>query len=272
MILSFSSGDALKLISKIWEGAGGVRHPSLIAGLTVPLILGLSAVGLEKFIKRDWPIIELKFSKNNDQLTKSIQTRWIIIIPLIFSLYQGYQFTKLWIHTYEENPVVTQVIEGLNTDTLQWVQPPFGEHIYIEPAVKMGLKISPGTMTWQWKDRDYPIAYLEASHSGQPSGTSGIKKNINDIIIYSRPEQEYASVINDTQKTPCLARGTGGNLTVTCDTEYNGRLVIQENNWFGWKGWMDGKSVNILGKQWISVEVPKGNHTLSSGIAPGMFR
>lgn len=259
-ILLFSSGDALKLISKIWEGAGGIRHPPQIAGLTIPLILGLSAAGLDKLLKLDWPKLELRFSEDNSPQAKSLPTQWIIFIPLVFSLYQGYQFTKLWIHTYEESPEIAQVIEGLKTETLQWVQPPYGEHFYIEPAVRMGLKISPGVMTWQWKDRDYPVAYLEASHSGQPDGTSGIYKRISSIIIYSRPEQDYAYVINDSNRTPCQAHGTGGDITVTCDSEHGGQLIVKEYNWSGWKGWLDGKRVNIFGKQWMSVEAPSGFH------------
>ena len=180
---------------------------------------------------------------------------------MIISLYQGYQFTKLWIHTHEESPEIYLVLEELQTDTLQWVQPPFGDHFYTEPSIRLGLKSSPGILPWRWKDRSFPEAYLEASYTGQPSGTSGIKKNINDIIIYSRPEQEYAYVINESNKTPCQALGTGGNLTVRCDSEHGGQLIVTENNWSGWKGWMDGNSVNIFSKQWISMEVPKGNHT-----------
>lgn len=260
LILLFSSGDALKLLSQIWESSTGVRHPSLIAGLTVPLILGLSAAGLDKLLKLDWPHLELHFSEEKELPTKPFPTQWIIIIPLIFSLHQGYQFTKLWIHTYEESPVVAQVVEGLKTDTLQWVQPPFGEHIYIEPAVRMGLKISPGIMPWHWKDRSIPTAYLEASHSGQPMETSIVHKKINDIIIYSRPEQEYAVVINETNITSCEAQGTGGTLTVKCNSEYAGELIVKEYNWFGWKGWIDGKEVNLFGDQWITVEAPVGFH------------
>jgi len=267
IVLSFSSGDALKLISKIWAGAGGIRHPSVIAGLTIPLILGLSAAGLEKLLKLDWPKLELRFSEDKDIQVKSFHTQWVIIIPLLFSLYQGYQFTKMWISTREETQEIFTILEGLKTESLQWVQPPFGEHFYQERAVGMGMKIS-HMMNWRWKDRDLPEAFLEASHSGQPSGTSGIKKIIDDIIIYSRPDQEYAAVITETQKTPCQAQGTGGNLTVTCDADYNGRLVIQENNWSGWKGWMDGKRVNIFGEQWISVEAPKGNHTYTFRYQP----
>ena len=261
IVLLFSSGDALKLISKIWAGAGGIRHPSVIAGLTIPLILGLSAAGLEKLLKLDWPKLDFRFSENDVSQIKTIPTQWIIIIPLIISLYQGYQFTKLWIHTHEESPEIYLVLEELQTDTLQWVQPPFGDHFYTEPSIRLGLKSSPGILPWRWKDRSFPEAYLEASYTGQPSGTSGIKKNINDIIIYSRPEQEYAYVINESNKTPCQALGTGGNLTVRCDSEHGGQLIVTENNWSGWKGWMDGNSVNIFSKQWISMEVPKGNHT-----------
>jgi len=261
IILLISSGDALKLISHVWKGVGGIRHPAQIAGLTVPLILGLSAAGLDKFLKLDWPKLDFRFSENDISQIKNIPTQLIIIIPLIFSLHQGYQFTTFWIHTFEEGREIYLVLEELQTDTLQWVQPPFGDHFYTEPSLRMGLKTSSGIMTFRWKERSFPEAYLEASYTGQPVGTSEVLTNINTIVIYSRPEQEYASVINGTQITPCQAQGTGGNLAVTCDTEYNGRLVIQENNWSGWKGWMDGKSVNILGTQWISVEVPKGKHT-----------
>jgi len=268
LILTFSSGDALKLIQNIWVGAGGIRHPPQIAGLTIPLILGVSAAGLDKLLNLDWPRLELHFSADNGQRTKTFPTQWIIIIPLIFSLYQGYQFTKYWIGSYKESPEVYLVLEGLKTDTLQWVQPPFGEHFYIEPAVRLGLKTSPGIMTWQWKDRIFPEAYLEASHSGQPDGTSGVNKRINSIIIYSRPEQDYAFVINETNKTPCQAQGTGGNLTVTCDSEHGGHLIVKEYNWSGWKGWMDGLRVNLFGGQWISVEAPSGFHVYTFRYLP----
>ena len=260
IILLFSSGDALKLITKIWEGAAGIRHPSVIAGLTIPIILGLSAIGLDKLLNCDWPRLELHFTEDNGLKGKSLHTIWIMAIPLIFSLYQGYQFTKMWLYTYEEDPVIPQVIEGLKTDGLQWVQTPYGEHQYIEPGIKIGLKISPGIIPWHWKDRINPVPYLEASHSGQPDGTMGIYKTIDKVNIFYRPDHEYAAVITETQKTPCKAEGNGGHISVQCESKHAGRLVIKENNWSGWKGWMDGKDVSIFGDQWISVEAPSGFH------------
>jgi len=268
IILLFSSGDALKLLTNIWEGAAGIRHPSIIAGLTIPLILGLSAMGLDNILDLDWPKFELRFSKDNILNGKSGQTIWLITLPIIFSLYQGYQFTTIWINTYVENPVVARVIEELKTDTLEWVQTPYGEHIYVEPAVGMGLKISPGIIPWQWENRYLPVSYLEASHAGQPKGTTGILKKVDDVNIYIRPDQEYAAVITETLHTPCQAQGKGGHLTVKCDSEHAGRLVIKENLVTGWKGWMDGKEVAIYGDQWISVEAPSGFHVYSFRYRP----
>lgn len=161
----------------------------------------------------------------------------------------------------EINPEVYQVVEALKTKETQWVQPTFGEHIYIESAVHQGLKLSPGIIPWRWKDRDLPIAYLEASHSGAPQGTSGSIKNINNITIYQRPEEEYAVIINDSQETPCSAKGSGGHITVICYAEHPGKLVLKEYTWSGWKAWRDGKRVDLLGKQWLSVVAPAGKYT-----------
>jgi hypothetical protein len=268
VILLVSSGDLLKLVSFVWKGAGGIRHPTQIAGLTIPLILGLSSAGLDKLLKENWPIIDLKFSKDAEERVISIKTLWLIIIPLIFSLYQGYQFTKHWMSTQEQNPEVYQILKELNTDSLQWVQPPFGDHYYVEPAVRMGLKISPGIMTFRWANRIHPDAYLEASHSGVPEGASTILTKINAISIYKRPGNYYAAVVSSDQKTPCEAEGKGGHIYVTCFSDHSGQLVIKENNWNGWKARRDGGSVAITGNPWIMIDAPSGFHTYTLRYRP----
>ena len=192
----------------------------------------------------------------------------LLIIPLIFSLSKGYQFTKHWVGIHKQSSEIIEVLEELKTDTFQWVQPPYGEHFYVEPAIRMGLKLSPGTMTFQWKDRAFPKAQLEASHSGQPDGTGGIKAIINTIVIYVQPDTEYAFVMDESQKIPCEASGNGGNINVVCNSTFNGRLVVQENYEPGWKGWMDGKPMALFGDPWISTDVPKGYHTFEFRYRP----
>lgn len=268
IILGISSGDLLKLLAKAWEGISGIRHPTQIAGLTIPLILGFSGLGLDRLIDLSWPKLDLQFNEPSSIEFPPLPTQLLLVIPLIFSLHQGYQFSKHWISTYTLNDEIYEVVQELKTDTLQWVQTPFGEHFYIEPAIGEGLKLSPGIMTWSWKDRDFPEAYYEASHSGQPEDTEAAVGSVNSINIYSRPDAEYAIIKDGNEVTACQATGTGGTIQVKCNAPSNGRLIIHEYNWKGWKGWMDGKRVAVFGNPWISVEVPQGYHTYTFRYLP----
>jgi hypothetical protein len=268
IILLVSSGDALKLLTHIWEGASAIRHPTQIAGLTIPLILGLSSAGLEKLLKEKWPIIDLRFPGNQESRTISLRTQRLILIPLIISLNQAYQFARLWTITYKQNPELNLVLQELETDSLQWVQTPFGNHDFIEPAIRKGYKISPGIMTFWWADREHPEALLEASFSGISEGASTIIAKINNITIYKRPGIEYAAVVNSEQKTPCKAEGKGGHINVTCFSDHSGHLIVKENNWKGWKAKRDGGAVAITGNPWIMIEAPSGFHTYSLRYSP----
>jgi hypothetical protein len=191
-----------------------------------------------------------------------------MILPLLFSINKGYQFSKLWIHTQELNPEVYQIAAELETEDLQWVQTPFGEHIYIEPAIKRGLKLTPGIVPWRWKNRDLPQAYLEASHSGPPQDTSKVIKYVNQIAIYQRPEEYYASITNGSRETSCRAYGNGGKISVECESEHGGSLVLKEYTWSGWKAWRDDHRVRLIGRTWLTVEAPPGNHTYTFRYQP----
>jgi len=260
IILLFASGDILRLLAEQWHPLSGFRHSTLIAGITVPLILGLSAAGLDKILRLDWPKVKLMFSEKTGLETRMVSTHWLLLIPLVFNLSRTYQFSKIWIRNQPLNPEILQVDQALMTESLQWVEPPFGEHLYIEPAVRMGMKLSPGIIPWHWKDRELPTARLEASHAGQPADTTGIVRSINDILIYERSEEEYAAVIHENSSTPCQAAGLGGEIEVTCHTDQPGKLVIKENFWTGWKGWRDGKRIHLESSQWITTQAPSGKH------------
>jgi uncharacterized membrane protein YfhO len=40
-----------------------------------------------------------------------------------------------------------------------------------------------------------------------------------------------------------------------------GKLVVKENTWTGWKAWVDGERVPLIGEQWLEVNAPAGEHT-----------
>lgn len=260
LILLFASGIALRFIYIFWKMAAASRHPSLIAGLSVPLVLSFSAVGLEKILRLDWPRLSIPILLPRKNQPLHLPAEWILIFPLLFSIFQSYQFASLWIQVQKIHPEVYEVVDALRTESLQWVQPPHGDHFYVEPAVRLGLKMSPGIMTWHWKDRDIPRAKLEASYAGQPEGATRPIRTINSITIYERPDVEYAAVIQGTKSTPCSTEGLGGTISVTCETDYLGTLIIKEYSYPGWRGWRDGKRIQLSYSDWLSTFTPSGHH------------
>ena len=60
--MEFLVGSAvlLRWLVETFPGVAGVRHPPQIAGLAVPPILGLAAVGLERVLRLDWPSLRLE--------------------------------------------------------------------------------------------------------------------------------------------------------------------------------------------------------------------
>lgn len=82
IILLFASGTALRPLAQIWAAVAGFRHPSLIAGLTIPIILGFSGAGLEKLLHLDWPKVKLSFSRESPLEAWSFHTHWFLVLPL----------------------------------------------------------------------------------------------------------------------------------------------------------------------------------------------
>lgn len=261
--MEFLLGSAIifRWIVDVIPGVAGVRHPSQIAGLAVPLILLLSAYGLDYLLTKTWPEIIFRQPDENEQRQLKLSLSWLLLLPLLFGLKQGFQFSELWLFTIDQRAGIPELIEALQTDSLQWVNPPFGEHAFIEPAIGKGLKISPGYMTFWWEGREFPVPVLEANRAGPPEGPVKEIAVIDGIPIYERQDQPYASVGLGAQNVPCPASGVGGEITVVCDVDSSGRLQLKENTWTGWKAWRDGEQVPLKGKQWLEVDAPAGRHT-----------
>jgi hypothetical protein len=245
--------------------AAGVRNPAQIAGLAVPTILGLAAIGLDQLLHKKWPSIHLEF--NDDPKGSSylpLDLRWLLAIPLVLALKDAQNYGKNWVLVAPHNPSIAKLNMALRTPDLQWVNPPFGEHFYIESAVAMGLKMYTGIQTWFWKDHQYPEPVLEANYMGPPPGMSEYQI-VEGIPIYKAPPgREYAVVRFDSGEpaTVCTARGTGGDIDVTCDIPVDGVLTIKENRWAGWRATIAGRNAPLLKGQWLAVELPAGRHTI----------
>ena len=246
----------------------GIRHSSMIAGLASPLILGLSAIGLDQIMGRNWP--RLRQIPDSSGVASLFDTRWLLAIPLVFALQSVYAAGQVWIGTIPQKTIVHQINTALITPDLQWVNPPFGEHGYVEPAVGMQLKLSPGVQTWFWKDRPIPEPFLAVAFHGPPPGMIAYKL-VKDVPIYKAgPERAYALVTYPDEKpsTLCQAHGRGGDIAVSCVTGKDGVLVVKENNWSGWQAEMDGQPARLEENDWLSVPLPAGEHQVSFRYRP----
>jgi hypothetical protein len=250
----------LKLLQPGLNFLEGLRFAPMIGGLAVPPIVALSSYALDGLLKLRWPAVNLGLSFERPLFSWALNLHWLLLIPLIFALQSGLSFSRLWLYTDSIGPEVFQLLEHLKTSGLQWVEPPFGEHVYIEPAVAMGLKLSPGIMTWRWKDHEFPVAVLEANRSGPPPLADSIVGEVDGIILYSVDTQPYAAVMGDTRGEACTASGIGGDLQVVCSNPQPGKLVLQENSYSGWVAWRDGGRVPLYYGTTLQVDAPAGEH------------
>lgn len=247
----------------------GLRFPSVIASLAVPLILGLTAWGLDRLwnAAAQWPKLGLAASTSGQPSRWQLPLQWLLLLPLIYSLSSVYRFAQIWYQIQPQPPTVAKIVAALKTDSLEWVSPPFGIFAYIEPAVSAGLKLSPGFMDVRWRSAQLPPPVLIASPGGPPQDTIEQWGPFDGITIY-RVNGEYASVSSPEGSSPCAATGSGGRISVACDGTQAGQLVVQENLWSGWYGWMDGEPVSLLPSQWLSVDAPPGRHSFEFRYLP----
>jgi hypothetical protein len=259
LILLTGGGVLLGWVQPIVPGILGVRHPNMIAGLAVPPVLGLAAYGLDGLWKVRWPQVIVQSSEGK-RLARACNLRWLLLVPLVWNLVLVYNFSSIWLHVIKLSGEVDAVLQALRTPDLQWVETPFGEHHYIEPAVRNGYKLSYGFMAWFWRDRPPPDPYLAASRKGPPPNSVELD-NVFGIPIYGfKDYRGYAFVQSGISMIPCEAFGTGGNLLVKCSADEAGTLTVRENSWSGWYAWRDQQLVPLLDNRWLQVDAPAGEH------------
>ena len=236
-----------------------LRFGPMMGGLALPPLLGLAAYGLNGLWQAGWLRSTLYVGLNQAPAGRRVNWGWLLLIPLFMALQQGYRFSQEWLFVQEQSPAIQEVLAALQTPSLAWVQPPFGKHEYVEPAVAMGLKLSPGIMTWRWRDRELPPPSLEASSEGPPTEVIS-QATVGDVVVYGRNVPVYARVIASAGWEACQATGSGGHLTVRCNNQQTGILELLENQWTGWRVWRDGQLVSLQDGQWLRVVAPAGEH------------
>ena len=236
----------------------------------MPPILALAAIGLDRVLDIRQLRLHLALSQVGEQPRGiTLDPRILVLLPLLLALIQAYQFSSGWIRTLPLQPEVPTVLAALHTPDLQWINPPFGEHPFMEPALGAGLKMNQGFRTWDWKDRSLPPAVLEATRTSVKEGMQPIQA-IGEIVIGAAPAgSEYAVVISPAaRRSVCTAQGIAGDINVQCNAPEGGTLTVKENSWDGWYASVDTQTAALLPGQWISLDIPPGQHTISLRYRP----
>ncbi len=250
----------------------GARYVSIMAGLAVPAILGLSALGVDSILHLAWPRFGMSVSTSPDPArNRGVQLgfQWIILVPLAFAIWQAYAFGTNWIASELLNADIKPVLDALKTNDTQWINPPEWNW-YTTPALLRGLKVArKDYVTWWFKGREYPLPVLEARAEGVPQGMTVQGKLLNRYTLYQAPNREYAAVTGaGGARSVCTAQALGGNIDVRCEAPNDGLLTVKENNWSGWRARVDGQPVAVKDSQWLSVDLPAGPHTVEFRYRP----
>ena len=276
LALWIGSGSLFVLLTRlipfptITDRLASIRYYPVIAGLAVPPILGLAGIGLERLWRAKWGLLRIMVGTDDATARPfSIDLRWLLVVLMVVALRDAKVFGANWLETIQLSPVVESILESLRTPDLQWVNPPYGEHTYIEPATRLGLKLSSGFRTWRWHDRPSPepVRVLEINKI-PPDMIARLQ--VAGIPLYEAgPGREYAAVTQtDGGRSICSADGVGGYLAVRCNAPHEGSLVVKENSWTGWRAWVDGQPATLRSGRWLSVDISGGDHTIEFRYLP----
>jgi hypothetical protein len=255
--------------------SGAMRTPALMAKLAVMPILGLAAVGIDRLFS--FQPIKLGISWSTFRAPEararqfSVPYRLVFVVLAVVVLLRLRSAGQQWMgtQTYPETEIQA-VLGQMQTPNLAWVQPPYGESMWVLAALEQGYKLSFFHRPWDWKTTgEDPLPAIVASRNVEQGLLA--KGSVGEITIYEASEpRNYAAIFHaDGSQTPCAARGEAGNITVTCNASSPGTLVVQEHAYSGWKSSVNGRGEDVeTDGQWLQVPVAAGSTTIELRYRP----
>lgn len=258
LIYTTSSGIPFMLLASVTPlFAAGIRNPSLIAGLAVPLVIGLASLGIHHLSTAPWPKLLVR---SVGGMSPGLGVSWLILIVAYWSLLPVMTFGEGWLRVQAPLPSVAAATSYLHASNLRWVQFPYSEGFWLPGAFDAHLKVTNVFRPWRWADRPFPLAAEMITRRAEDITPDKMVAAFDGIIIAHTDVDAYARVEQSGSVVPCVAQGLGGALDITCETYAPGSLVVQENAWSGWTAAMDGKPIALTPDRWLRVAIPAGKH------------
>lgn len=263
LVLFVSSAVPLRWLLDIAPAVvSAIRYPVFIAGLAVPALLALAAMGLDRLVKQTWPNIVLALStQHNPNRVTQIKIKWLVLgVPLLWSINSAQLFGGPWLKSVPESQDVARALSLIKPPASEWVSFPFGEGFWTAGALEAGLKVSPTFSPWHWKDREPPPSHYEGQRDKALSAAPDFVSALDDVYWQKHAANEYAAIELGEQRSPCRATAVGGNIDVDCEAGGGGTLVVHENSWTGWFVSRDGQPAELGDGPWLTTPAPAGAH------------
>ena len=230
-----------------------LRYPSLMLGLTVPLILAVAAWELNELWTR---LPGLPFFV----AAKPRVVRLVLLaagsVLLWFSLIGPYRFSRAWMLVFPMPLGAQEIADHLVLGTTAWVQPP-ADYYWPFLLAGRGQKVTGVHRPWWVKGTHNPPASLQADRvSDNPQGR--FDRVVQTIGLISHADVHYASIQSGQGTIACSAEAYGGRILVVCPETPPGDLVVTENRHAGWTATCDGMEVDLAPGPWLSVSSVAG--------------
>lgn len=235
-----------------------IRHTPLMAGLTVPGVLALAAYGLDRTLALPYPQLSLRLRQAGGERGVGLSTAWFIAIPLVLGLRTSFLQGRVWLQTWNSEGIQA-VAARWRTPSLEWVQPQWGEHFWVEAGMEQHLKLSAVWFPWRWEGRVPPAPRIEATRGPVPEAAVYQWRD-EGVDTYLHEATHYASIQGSGEVIVCEATGGAGDIAVHCPDGPGGELVVEENSWSGWRATLDGEPAGLLEGDRLRVNAPQGEH------------
>lgn len=257
-VFLLSSKEFFSIVVPIFPLFSAIRWGSIISGLSVPLVIGLAAAGIDHIIHAQWwPIFEFGFKGFQK---KSLSLVYVLfILPSIACISTPYQQNRVWLNDYPYE-LNLNVINEMKTSSSQWIQHDIQKHLWTKILLENGFKLTNTWRPWFWKDHESPFPYKSFANKFENLDHKDVYAVYDEIEVMIHKNNQYSNVISNEITTPCFSKATGGLITVNCSNTEPGTLVVQENQWDGWTVKIDGTPAELLPGRFLSVLAPSGSH------------
>jgi hypothetical protein len=247
----------------------GTRTPGFVAGLTISLIIGLSGWGLQLLLAQKWPILYI-LAKDSKKTLFEVSSAVVLIPALVWSIYSVSQFNSQFRYLAAWPERYALAAELFSKQETGWVQPPYGNWPVAAALVNQNVKVNTYRI-WDYKSREYPKYQFDISEDPSTGSNANIVASFDGFFLIRNPNSYYAAINMGEEEVPCKAKSNGGHISIDCIAEKPGKLVVLENHLPGWSARLDGKRAKIFPGQWLSIELPKGEHNIQFRYMPPDF-